>query len=296
MFYKGIFMKRVILFFLIISLFLYTGCTKTAASYDIVATTLPVFDFTSALCENTPLNVGRLITESVSCLHDYSLQVSQMRMIEDAEMIVISGAGLEDFLNDALTGPDLIVDASANVHLHSGSHNHEDTTHAHENDPHIWLSVENAQVMATSIYTGLIENYPEYADLFHTNLENLLAKLDELQNYGKDQLSELSYRELITFHDGFGYLAESFDLTVLKAIEEESGSEASAKEIIELVHLVNDHHLPAIFTEKNGSTACAEIVSAEACVPVYSLDMAMSGNSYFEAMYHNIDTIKETLK
>ena len=100
---------------------------------------------------------------------------------------------------------------------------------------------------------------------------------------------------MITFHDGFGYFAESFGLTILKAVEEESGSEASAKEIIELIHLINDYQLPVIFTEKNGSSACAEIISREAGVPVYSLDMAMSGDSYFDAMYHNINTLKEAL-
>lgn len=28
---------------------------------------------------------------------------------------------------------------------------------------------------------------------------------------------------------------------------------------------------------------------------VYSLDMAMAGDSYFDAMYRNIDTVKEAL-
>ena len=289
-------MKRVIIFFLLISILLLTGCTHSVNSYDIVTTTLPVFDFTSALCKDTPISVGRLITENISCLHDYSLQVSQMRMIEDAETIVISGAGLETFLDDALNSSNHIINASVNVHLHAGSHDHDEHTHSHEHDPHIWLSIENAQAMATAIYAGLTERYPEYTNKFNVNLDNLIKKLDELQSYGQTQLSDITCRELITFHDGFGYFAESFDLTILKSIEEESGSEASAKEIIELVLLINDHQLPAIFTEKNGSTACAEIVSRETGVPVYSLDMAMSGDSYFEAMYHNIDTIKETLK
>ena len=293
-------MKRFIAFILLISLLTLSSCTSNATTCDIVTTTLPVYDFTSRLCESTPLNVSRLITENVSCLHDYSLQVSQMRLIEQADMLVISGAGLEDFLEDALNGTDLIVDASANVHLHAGSHDHESDEHNHkhnhEYDPHIWLSVENAIIMATTIHAALAENYPQYSELFRTNLGNLQTELEQLQDYGQRQLSDLSCRKLITFHDGFSYLAESFDLTILKAIEEESGSEASAKEIIELVQLTDYHHLTALFTEKNGSTACAEIVSNETSLPIYTLDMAMSGDSYFDAMYHNIDTIKETLK
>ena len=81
----------------------------------------------------------------------------------------------------------------------------------------------------------------------------------------------------------------------LKAIEEESGSEASAAQLIELIGLVREHRLPAIFTETNGSVSAAKIVAAETGIKTACLDMAMSGDSYFEAMYHNIDTIKESL-
>ena len=91
------------------------------------------------------------------------------------------------------------------------------------------------------------------------------------------------------------YFAESFNLTILEAVEEEAGSEASAAEIIHLINLVANHELPAVFTEKSGSDACAGIISAETGAEVYMLDMAMAGNSYFKSMYHNIDTIKEAL-
>ena len=78
-------------------------------------------------------------------------------------------------------------------------------------------------------------------------------------------------------------------------MEEESGSEASAAELKELIYLVREHRLPAIFTEKSGSASAAGIISKETGASVYSLDMAMSGDSYFDAMYHNIDTLKEAL-
>ena len=149
--------------------------------------------------------------------------------------------------------------------------------------------------MAQNICEGLCEEFPEYTDIFRANLTALLSDLDALQSYGEQSLSSLSSRELVTFHDGFSYFAEAFDLTILKAVEEESGAEASASELIELIQLVHRYDLPAIFTETNGADAAAKIISAETGVPLFSLDMAMSGDSYFEAMYHNIDTIKEAL-
>lgn len=280
---------------------LLAGCAKTPERADIAATTLPVYEFTQALCQGTDLTVGRLITESVSCLHDYSLNVNQVRQAERAQVLVLSGAGLEDFMADILGGKPAI-DASRGIPLlegeeHGGHEDHEDRhdDHDHEWDPHIWLSPENAKIMAQNICMGLTEQYPQWEAAFSENLQELLARLDALEEYGQAQLQDLSCRELITFHDGFAYFANAFDLEILAAVEEESGSEASAKELIELITLTRDHSLPAIFVEKNGSVSAADILCRETGTQKATLDMAMAGDSYFTAMYHNIDTVKEVL-
>ena len=290
-------MKKIIPFLIFVMLL--SGCGKAETPPDIAATTLPVYDFTQALCQDTPLRVGRLITESVSCLHDYSLKVYQVKMAEAAQTLVISGAGLEEFMEDILDGSKTI-DASQGINMLPGQeedhHDHQDDDgHHHESDPHIWLSPENAKRMAQNICRGLTDRYPRYADTFQKNLTPLLEKLDALEAYGHQQLENLSCRELITFHDGFSYFAQAFDLEILAAVEEESGSEASAKELIGLITLVRSRGVPAIFTETNGSPSAAGIIGAETGVKIRALDMAMAGDSYFDAMYRNIDTIKEAL-
>lgn len=292
-------MKKLIILLIMLIALMLCACNPTA-DYSIVATTLPVYEFTAEICDGTGLTIGRMITESVSCLHDYTLQVNQMRMIEEADVVVISGAGLEDFLEDALQSSKLVIDASQNAHTHTGGHTHEHDSHhaqehTHSTDSHIWLSPENAKIMASNIAAELADIYPEHKEVFLQNLASLIQKLDALQAYGTHQLADIKNREMITFHDGFAYFAESFDLHILEAVEEESGSEASAAEIIHLIELVESHELHAVFVERNGSDACAGIISAETGIPVYTLDMAMSGDSYFEALYHNIDTIKEAM-
>ena len=284
---------KLLLAVLILFLFL-VGCAAPAEQADIAATTLPVYEFTSRLCEGTGLTVTRLITESVSCLHDYSLSVRQVRAVESADTVVVSGAGLEEFMHDLLSGRN-VIDASTGIPLLGCEHDHEDDHHHHEADSHIWLSPENAKIMCANICAGLEEKYPQYASVFRTNLAKLTADIQILEDYGKQQLSSLSCRELITFHDGFAYFAQSFDLHILAAVEEESGSEASARELKELIGIIESHDLPAIFTEKSGSVSAAGIISRETGVAIYDLDMAMAGSSWFDAMYHNIDTMKEAL-
>ena len=292
-------MKRFsIILILALLLALLGGCSSQETA-DIAATTLPVYEFTVRLCQGTELRVTRLVTEQVSCLHDYSLQVSQMRSVSAAQVVVQSGAGLEDFLSDALAASQgSLIDASAGIALLEGSchHDHEQNhEHAHEHDSHIWLSPANAKIMAQNICSGLSSQYPAYVQVFESNLSSLLADLDALQAYGENTLKDLSCRQLVTFHDGFAYFAEAFDLQILHAVEEESGSEASAQLLKELITTVKQHQLPAIFTETNGSTAAANVICRETGAKSYQLDMAMAGNSYFEAMYRNIDTVKEAL-
>lgn len=273
------------------------GCGGPTETADIAATTLPVYQFTAMLCEDTGLTVTRLVSESVSCLHDYSLQVSQVRAVEQARLIVISGAGLEDFMDDLLQGRQ-VIDASQGISLLESCHDHthEHEGHHHEHDAHIWLSPVNAMAMVENIFTGLCAQFPENREVFEENRNTLLLQLQDLQNYAETQLRDLSSRELITFHDGFSYLAQAFDLQILAAVEEESGAETSAKELIRLIELVQQHDLGSIFTEQNGSTASAAIISRETGARTFTLDMAISGNDYFAAMYHNIQTIREALQ
>ena len=150
--------------------------------------------------------------------------------------------------------------------------------------------------MLENIRDGLTARYPEYDQCFSRNYQQVYDRLLALQAYGEQELASLSCREIITFHDGFSYFADAFRLTILEAVEEESGSEASARELIHLVQEIRHHNLPAVFTEKSGSVSAAGILSRETGCGVYDLDMAMAGDSYFDAMYHNIDTIKEALQ
>lgn len=290
-------MKKFCLPLVALLLLAFCGCAPARASAPILATTRPVFDLTTALCVGTDLEVALLISENVSCLHDYSLSTSQMKDLENAQLVIMSGAGLEDFQADILSQCSFLCDASENVALLEAEdcHEHEHEGHHHEHDAHIWLSPANAKIMAENICKALISQFPDQQAIFSANLSLLLEDLDALQAYAEATLKELSCRQIITFHDGFSYLAQAFDLTILAAVEEESGSEASAKELIELIEEVRHHELPAIFNETNGSCSASAIISRETGVKVYTLDMCMGSGNYFENMYHNINTLKEAL-
>lgn len=289
-------MKKLIPLLLCLALLL-GGC-GAQKTYEIVATTAPVWQFARAVCEGTGLEVGLVVSDAVSCLHDHTLSVRQMVAVEKAKVVILSGGSLEEFMEDALKDKDVRIECSGGVELLEGEHDHEDEhghDHGEEADPHIWLDPDNAAIMTRNIAEGLSALYPEHAETFAANAEAYCARLAALKAEGQEALSGLSCRDLITFHDGFAYFARAFDLHILAAIEEESGSEASAKELKELTELIRAENLPAVFVEKNGSRSAASILSRETGCAVGVLDMIMSGTDYFEAMEANIRAVKEAL-
>ena len=266
------------------------GCAKKAPleehpKADILATTQPVYQLACALTDGTGLTVALLISEAVSCLHDYTLTVSQMEKIEQAALVLESGLGLEDFMEDALGGK-VRIDISASLSTLEG----EDGT-----DPHWWLDPSRFREAAQLAAQALGAQYPEFADQFSENLAAFDEKLKDLQAYGDQALADLSCRALVTFHDGFSYFADSFGLNIAASMEVESGSEPSAKELEQIISIVEENRIPAVFYETNGESGAAEVVANETGSSVWTLDMAISNADYFAAMRENIDTVKEAL-
>jgi len=297
-------MKRMLPLLLCLALLL-GGCS-VKKSPAIVATTAPVQQFTQAVCAGTGLEVGLIVSDSVSCLHDYTLSVHQMAALERAEVVVLNGCGLESFLDDTLLEGKRCIDSSAAAELLCSGHHGEEEHDGHEShdhhghdhgayDPHIWLDPENAARMTRTIAEELSALYPQHAERFRENAEAYCLRLDELKQKGCEALAALSCRELITFHDGFAYLAHGFGLELLASIEEDSGSEASARDLRRITLLVEEHEVPAVFMEVNGSRSAASVIAAETGCGIGVLDTVMSGEDYFTAMEENIRAIREAL-
>ena len=282
---------------------LLSACGQPAASQPqdedtlhIVATTYPIYLFTTAVTEGAEgVEVSLLVKQQTSCLHDYTLTVSDMKAIEGADVIVMNGAGLEEFMDDALSASDAqVIDCSQGIDL-LPAQGHEGHDHDAEYDPHIWMDPANAQAMLGTIADQLGQITGQDLQARCTEVQQ---QVEQASQQWKEQVTTLSDPKLITFHDGFQYFSRSFGLELLKAIEEEEGSEASAQEIKEIVSLVEQYHLPAIFTEVNGSESTAQAISRESGCGVYQLNMIMSGDGtgiqpYLDAMQNNIDTIVE---
>lgn len=262
---------------------LLSGCGGQTESGDVVllTTTRPMYELTEKIVGTLQgVRVEALVTEQVSCLHDYSITTAQMKSLERADTVILSGAGLEDFLDSALEGKSNVIDSSAGIETL-------------EDDPHIWLDPRRYARQGENIAAALAEQYPQWAEEFQKNAENYKQEL--LERYEKEwypAAQTLTQRELVTFHDGFSYFAEAYDLGILAAMEEEEGAEPSAAELKEVISLIESHGIPTIYTEKNGLTNAAEIVAQETGAQMGVLDLGMSEGDYETVMDSNLAALK----
>ena len=259
------------------------------ARLTILASTYPVYLAARAVTDGVDgVAVERLNTGEVSCLHDYTLTVTDMKKIEQADVIALNGADLEEFMEDALAASSaLVIDCSEGVSLlENADHVHTEGDDGHDHghyDPHYWMDPGNMVQMVENLYTGLNQADPDHQEQYQNNAQAAAAQLQDFAGSAQTALTAALERNgvrlsgLVTFHDGFRYFAQFLDVPLLASIEEEEGSEASAKEINEITALVKEHDLPVIFTEVNGSDATAQAISRETGCAVAQLTMLMDG-------------------
>ena len=306
--------KRAILALLLVVSLLLSGCgsaqgeEETEARLTILAATYPVYLAVQAVTEGVDgVAVERLNTGEVSCLHDYTLTVTDMKKIETADVIALNGADLEEFMEDALSASNaLVIDCSEGVALlENADHVHTEGDDGHDHghfDPHYWMDPANLVQVVANLQSGLAQADPDHRDLYQENARSAAAQLERWDADLSDMVQAaradgVEIAGLVTFHDGFRYFAQALDLPLLASIEEEEGSEASAKEINEITGLVKEYDLPVIFTEVNGSDATAQAISRETGCAVAQLTMLMDGpeegglENYYDGMLDNVTAI-----
>ena len=299
------FLKRFMCVFLVLVLLLFSACTGDApeaqnGSITVAASFYPVYIFTLNLVNGIEeINVECMAEQTVGCLHDYSLTAKDARLLSDAEILVINGAGMESFLEDAFESVEnlKVVDSSENIEVicnvdhHEEEHNH---THHHENS-HIWLSVNNAKLQVENIKNGLVAEFPEYEENIEGNYEDYIARLDALIEKRNMAIMGEKKATAISFHGAFEYLAADLGFGIAETIESSEGAEPSAKELAHLVSEIKEKNIKILLIEPDYSGSAAGILSRETDAEIYTLNPMISGDitltAYEDIMEENYNSI-----
>lgn len=198
-------------------------CTTTT----VLATTYPVYVAAQRIVGDNSdvITVSRLDGAASGCLHDYQLSPADRRLTQEAELILLNGAGAEPFL-DGLVEEGKCVDTSAGVDLLCADHEHaEGEHHEEEQNEHLWLSPARYAKQVEAVRDALCALDPEKAEVYR---QNAAAYLAEIAAIAAD-LPDLSGRPCVLFHDSMSYLAADLglDVKLTLSVEGESGLSAA---------------------------------------------------------------------
>lgn len=286
------------------------GCAAQEGAADetlIVTSFYPMYVFAQNVAAGIEgVRVKNMTQQSVGCLHDYQLQTRDMAMIEEADVLVINGGGMEQFM-DKVTAQraDLpVIDASEGISmLASGedAHDHDDG-HNHEGEvlnAHVWLDPSLAAVQVENIASGLAAADPANAQAYEANAQAYVQRIQAMDEEIAARLAPFAGSEIITFHEAFTYFADAYGLVVAGVIANEPGEEPSTRQIAQTCDLVREHGVKALFVEPQYPQQAAETIARETGAAIYTLDPAVSGDgtpeSYETIMRQNAQVLTEAL-
>ena len=289
---------------------LLTGCNNSAESNNsiesnnkltIVTSFYPMYISTLNIVKDIPnVEVINMTAPQTGCLHDYSLSTKDLKTLSSADIFVINGAGMESFLDDVIDEySDLkIIEASNGISLI------EDTDHdEHDVNPHVWVSISKNIEEVSNIAKELSAFDPNHASEYEANADAYIAKLENLRTEMHAALDNVNNKDIITFHEAFPYFAEEFNLNIAGVIEVEPDSEPSAKEVENIISIINEKNIKALFTEPQYSSKIADTIAKETGASIYTLDPIVTGDAnedayddYIVKMQENLNTLKEALK
>jgi len=262
------------------------------AKYKVVTSFYPIMLLTKMVTEDIDgISVNNLAAPDTGCLHDYTLIPDDLKKLEDADIFIVNGFGMESFTDKiSIQIPDLkTVDLSKGIEPYN-------------NNAHIWLSPENAQKMIATLCYELVASLPEYSEQLNANTKKYTNLLIELDNQIKASFDSFDDVGVITCHEAFDYFALQYGLRIDGTIQREPGEEPTTKELIETTNLINTLGTKILLAEPQYSTTAADTLARETGAVVYELDPIVTGTNndlpsvYFDKMKNNLKTLTEAIR
>jgi ABC-type Zn uptake system ZnuABC Zn-binding protein ZnuA len=173
------------------------------------------------------------------------------------------------------------------VHDDEGGHSHGDDGHSHGEDdhthgddepgpnPHVWTGLGQAAQLLDGIAETLTELDPEGEETYAGNVAHARGDLEELDGRIREAVATLpeENRTLVVYHDAWSYFAEDYGLEMVTAVQPTDFSEPSAGEVRDLIDLLRDRDVPALFGSEVFPSDVLDAISEETDA-VYVADLA----------------------
>lgn len=210
--------------------------------------------------------------------HDFQASAAQVALINQADLVVANGLGLEEGLEDVLEAAAadgaLVLEVAPLVdpipfgfeteHEDEADHEeHEDEADHGGDDPHVWLDPLRMADAASLIAERLAEIDSEID--WSSRAEQYAAALAAADVEIADILSSIQVRLLVTNHDSLGYFADRYGFEVVGVVIPGGSTlgDPSSGALADLIEVMQHEGVRVIFGETTQPGALAEAIAAE---------------------------------
>lgn len=138
--------------------------------------------------------------------------------------------------------PDLpIIDTSKGVNF-IASHDADEG----DVDPHVWVSVRNAKVMAGNMYAQLVKLYPKWKHYFTKRYKALQTTLSQMDEEFAARLKALPHKAILVWHPTMSYLARDYGL---RQVSLDNGKEPTASDLRSRLDLAQKSGADVLFLQ-----------------------------------------------
>lgn len=241
--------------------------------------------------------------------HLYKATRDDVQAIMASDIVFYSGLMLEGKMSDTLVKMARSKPVIAVTEMIDETQLMEPEDFAGHYDPHVWMDVQAWGQCVEAVSRALAEFDPTHADDYKANADKYVAELARLHEYGKLKIASIpeSSRVLITSHDAFNYFGRAYGLNVQGIQGLSTESEAGLQRINELVDLLVDQNVKAVFVESSVSRKNIEALVDGAKSRGHEITIggelysdAMGNPGTYEGTYigmldHNITTVTRAL-
>ncbi|MFV0261452.1 MAG: zinc ABC transporter substrate-binding protein ZnuA [Kluyvera sp.] len=228
--------------------------------------------------------------------HDYSLRPSDVKRLQNADLVVWIGPEMEAFMDKSTQSiPDakkvtiaqldgvkpLLMkggDDDDHDHAEEAGHDHahgeKGDAHHHHGDynMHLWLSPEIARLSAVAIHNKLVEFMPQSRARLDANLKDFEANLAATDKQVASELAPVKGKGYFVFHDAYGYYEKHYGLTPLGHFTVNPEIQPGAQRLHQIRTQLVEQKATCVFAEPQFRPAVVESVARGTSVRMGTLD------------------------
>lgn len=247
------------------------------------------------------VELANLTENKGGCLHDYQLTSADMRKLENADVLIINGGGMEAFLGRITEAyPDLpVIDASIGIEGIADIADIEGIGAGGEN-AHYWMEPEKYKEQLANIAAGLSALDAAHQGSYESNCKAYEMQVEALEETMRSTAEEFPKEKAVLFHNAFEYLAKWLGIEVIYSVELEEDTSLNTGEIAEIVDKAKEEGVRLLFTEKQFRDSIPLGISRETGASLCVVDTLVSGpmerEAYLEGMEQNMEEISHILQ